>query len=89
MLTEVSGDVFPCCCHCEYPGCPEWNPWHDVRCGRCLRELLIAHREESGSRWMTTNEPGWRRVLTVTEMQDEFVKYVESLDASASTKGGQ
>jgi hypothetical protein len=86
MLTQVSERMFPCCGHCEYPGCPQWRPWHDIRCWRCLKELLCTHSEN-------TRQPvqmdGYYRWPTITETQDEFIKFVEALDAAAYTRSGQ
>lgn len=40
---------FPCCEHCQYPGCPPWTE-HQVRCWRCLTGRLTGlcktHAEE-------------------------------------------
>jgi hypothetical protein len=38
-------ESYPCCEHCWYPGCPEWNRHHEVRCWQCLRGLCLTHGE--------------------------------------------
>jgi hypothetical protein len=38
-------ETYPCCQHCQFPGCPEWNKAHEVRCWRCLSSLCNTHRD--------------------------------------------
>jgi hypothetical protein len=83
---NVTGAQFPCCGHCDYPGCPDWHPWHDTRCWRCLKELLCTHSETSGRQ---RQRDDLSVLPAITEIRDEFFKYVEALDVTANVKGWQ
>jgi hypothetical protein len=47
-ITRMIRDMrepYPCCDHCHYPGCPQWDRVHAVRCWQCLRHLCATHGE--------------------------------------------
>jgi hypothetical protein len=64
---------FPCCVHCQYPGCPDWNQSHEIRCWRCLKDLCVTQREE-----FKVGDP---RRIDVMKAIEELREYLEEIDA--------
>lgn len=63
----ASVETFPCCRHCQFPGCPEWKKFHYVRCWKCLKDLCTEYRDDDRPMFVPEAMGELREMIIETE----------------------